>query len=222
MDHQRWREVDDYITEMLDLEDQALRGAVQRADDAELPAIAVTAPQGKLLQLIAQIHGAKRILELGALGGYSTIYLARALPQDGRLISLELRSDCARAARQSIQAAGLSDRVEVREGPALESLQALEREGVEPFDLTFLDADKPPTADYFAYALKLSRPGAVIISDNVVRDGELANPQTSDPGAQGMRRFHDLLAAEPRVSATTIQTVGAKGYDGFTLALLSG
>lgn len=222
MENQRWREVDDYITEMLALEDQQLRGAAQRAADAELPAIAVTAPQGKLLQLIAQIHGAKRILELGALGGYSTIYLARALPKNGRLVSLELRSDCAQAARASITAAGLSDRVEVREGPALEGLKKLEQEGVEPFDLTFLDADKPPTADYFAHALRLSRPGAIIISDNVVRDGELANPQTNDPSAQGMRRFHDLLASEPRVSATTIQTVGAKGYDGFTLALVNG
>lgn len=220
MDQRRWTEVDDYVTETLGLEDQALRGALQRAEAAALPAIAVTAPQGRLLQLIAQIHRARRILELGALGGYSTICLARALPPEGRLISLELREDCAAAARASIEAAGLSDRVEVRLGPALESLRALEDEGVEPFDLTFIDADKPSTPEYFEHALRLSAPGALIITDNVVRNGELANPQTAEASVQGMRRFHDLLAAQPRVSATTIQTVGAKGYDGFTLALL--
>ncbi|HEV7942952.1 MAG TPA: O-methyltransferase [Solirubrobacteraceae bacterium] len=222
MDQKRFTEVDEYLTDTLHLEDEPLRHAAQRAQEDGLPPIAVTPAQGKLLQLIAQIHGARRILELGVLGGYSTIFLARALPPDGRLISLELQESYAQTARASIAAAGLSDRVEVRVGPALEGMQALQAEGAEPFDLTFIDADKPATPEYFEHALALSRPGALIISDNVVRHGELADPDTADAGAQGMRRFHELLAAEPRVSATTIQTVGAKGYDGFTLALVTG
>jgi predicted O-methyltransferase YrrM len=218
----RWTEVDDYITQTLRLSDPQLDATIAAAQAADLPEIAVTPPQGMLLQLIAQILGARRILELGTLGGYSTIFLARALPPEGRLISLELRSECAQSARASIDAAGLSNRVEVRVTPALEGLQALQAEGAAPFDLTFIDADKAPTPDYFEHALRLSRPGSVIIADNVVRGGELADPSTADAGAQGMRRFHDVLAAEPRVQATTIQTVGAKGYDGFTLAVVRG
>jgi predicted O-methyltransferase YrrM len=212
-----WSEVDDYVTETLRLEDEALTGAARRAQTAGLPSIAVTAAQGMLLRLIAEIQGARRILELGTLGGYSTIFLARALPPGGRLISLELEPERARAAQASIAAAGLADRVQVRIGPALESLVALAGEGAEPFDLVFIDADKPATPQYFEHALALSRPGSIVIADNVVRGGELANPGTADAGARGMRRFHELLAADPRVNATTIQTVGAKGYDGFTL-----
>jgi predicted O-methyltransferase YrrM len=217
MDQNRFNEVDEYLTDTLRLEDEALAHAAQQAQAAGLPPIAVTPAQGKLLQLIAQIHGARRILELGVLGGYSTIFLARALPPKGRLIGLELQESYAQTARASIAAAGLSERVEVRVGPALAGLKALQAEDVEPFDLTFIDADKPATPEYFEQALALSRPGALILADNVVRGGELADPQSADAGAQGMRRFHELLAAEPRVSATTIQTVGAKGYDGFTL-----
>lgn len=220
MDQRRFTEVDEYLTDTLALENEALRHATQQAKAAGLPPIAVTPAQGKLLQLIAQIHGARRILELGALGGYSTIFLARALPADGRLISLELQESYAQIARASIAAAGLADRVEVRVGAALEGMKALQAEGAEPFDLTFIDADKPATPEYFEQALALSRPGALIIADNVVRRGALADPDTEDAGAQGMRRFHRLLAAQPRVSATTVQTVGAKGYDGFTLALV--
>ncbi len=220
MTEPRWSEVNDYITQTLGLHDPQLEGAIAASKAAGLPEIAVTAPQGMLLALIAQIQGARRILELGTLGGYSTIFLARALPAGGRLISLELREDCAQTARASIQAAGLSDRVEVRVGPALDGLQELEAQGVPPFDLTFIDADKPLTPEYFEHALRLSRPGSIIVADNVVRRGELADPDTADAGAQGMRRFHELIAAEPRVRATTIQTVGAKGYDGFTLALV--
>jgi predicted O-methyltransferase YrrM len=217
MSEPRWSEVDDYVTETLRLEDEALTGAARRAQAAGLPSIAVTAAQGMLLRLIAEIHGARRILELGTLGGYSTIFLARALPPGGRLISLELDPERARAAEASIAAAGLSDRAQVRIGPALESLAALEGEGAEPFDLVFIDADKPATPQYFEHALALSRPGTVIIADNVVRAGALADRGTADAGARGMQRFHELLAAEPRVDATTIQTVGSKGYDGFTL-----
>lgn len=220
MDEQRWTQVDDYITSTLGLSDAALDAAVAKAEAAQLPPIAVTAPQGMLLQLIAQIQKARRILELGTLGGYSTIFLARALPPQGRLISLELKANCAQAARASLESAGLADSVEVRETPAMEGLEALQAEGVEPFDLIFLDADKAPTAEYFQHALELSRPGTIIIADNVVRDGQLGDPGTADASAQGMRRFHDVLAQEPRVSATTIQTVGAKGYDGFTIVLV--
>jgi predicted O-methyltransferase YrrM len=217
---QRWNDVDSYVKQMLLGQDEALEGALAAASVAGLPPIAVTAPQGKLLQLIATIHRARRILEIGTLGGYSTIWLGRALPPDGRLISLEIDPLYAQTARGSIEAAGLADRVEVLVGPGVQTLEQLHADGVKPFDLTFIDADKQSTPEYFEWAVKLSRPGAVIITDNVVLDGELAYPDSGDPRAHGMRRFHEVLAAEPRASATTIQTVGDKGYDGFTLVLL--
>jgi predicted O-methyltransferase YrrM len=217
---QRWNDVDSYVKEMLLGQDEALDRALAAANAAGLPPIAVTAPQGKMLQLLAMIHRAHRILEIGTLGGYSTIWLARALPPQGRLISLEIDPLYAQTASGSIEAAGLADRVEVRVGPGVQTLEQLHSEGVEPFDLTFIDADKQSTPEYFQWAVKLSRPGAVIVTDNVVLDGELANPDTDDTRAKGMRRFHEVLAAEPRASATTIQTVGDKGYDGFTLVLL--
>lgn len=220
MDDPRWSAVDGYVKQMLLGRDEALQRALAAAEEAQLPPIAVTAPQGKLLQLIAQIHRARRILELGTLGGYSTIWLARALPEGGRLISLEIDERCVQAARASIDTAGLADRVEVLLGPGVEILERLHAEGVEPFDLVFIDADKQTTPEYFQWALKLTRPRAVIVTDNVVRAGELADEDSTDPRVQGMRRFHQLLAAEPRASATTIQTVGEKGYDGFTLVLL--
>ncbi|HVR05597.1 MAG TPA: O-methyltransferase [Solirubrobacteraceae bacterium] len=220
MSDERWDAVDDYITELLIKDDPALDAALRASDEAGLPAIALTPPQAKLLHLIARVHGARRILELGTLGGYSTIWLARALPPDGRLLTLELRADYAAVAAANLQRAGVAERVEIQVGPALESLQALISQQPAPFDLIFVDADKQGTPDYFQCALALSRPGTVIITDNVVRDGAIADPATEDPRALGMRRFHELLAAEPRVSATTIQTVGAKGYDGFTLALV--
>jgi predicted O-methyltransferase YrrM len=220
VDDPRWSQVDGYVTQTLLGHDEALQRALVAAQEAQLPPIAVTAPQGKLLQLIAQIHGARRILELGTLGGYSTIWLARALPKGGQLVSLEVDERCVQTAKASIDAAGLADRVEVLLGPGLQTLQRLHDEGVEPFDLVFIDADKQTTPEYFQWALKLTRPRAVIVTDNVVRAGELADPHSTDPRVQGMRRFHQLLAAEPRASATTIQTVGEKGYDGFTLVLL--
>ncbi len=220
MDDPRWSQVDGYVTQTLIGRDEALQRALLAAQEAQLPPIAVTAPQGKLLQLIAKIHRARRILELGTLGGYSTIWLARALPEDGQLISLEVDERCVQTAQASIAAAGLADRVEVLLGPGVETLERLHAEGVEPFDLVFIDADKQTTPEYFQWALKLTRPGAVIVTDNVVRAGELADPHSTDPRVQGMRRFHELLAAEQRASATTIQTVGEKGYDGFTLVLL--
>jgi predicted O-methyltransferase YrrM len=220
MSNERWQAVDDYISNLLVGEDRALRAARQASDDAGLPAIALSPAQGKLLHLIACIRGARRILEIGTLGGYSTIWLATALPDDGHLISLELEPSYAEVARANAERAGLAGLIEIRVGPALDTLRELIDEGAGPFDLTFIDADKRNTPEYFQLALELSRPGSVIVADNVVRDGALVDADSEDPGVLGMRRFHELVSRTPRVSATTIQTVGAKGYDGFTLALV--
>jgi predicted O-methyltransferase YrrM len=221
---QLWSAVDDYIDEHLIGEDPVLEAALADSAAAGLPSIALTPAQAKMLHLLARIHGARTILELGTLGGYSTIWLARALPPDGRLVTLELNPDYARVAAANIDRAGLAGLINIKVGPALDSLRALIAEGAGPFDLIFIDADKESTPEYFEQALELSRPGGVIVTDNVVRDGMIADPDCQDPRALGMRRFHELLAADRRgprrVSATTIQTVGAKGYDGFTLALV--
>jgi predicted O-methyltransferase YrrM len=220
MSEERWSAVDDYVTELLVGEDEALREAARESARAGLPQIALSAPQGKLLHLLARIHGARRILELGTLGGYSTIWLARALPPQGRLVTLELDPGYAEVARTNLARAGVAELVEVRVGPALEGLQALIEQGAEPFDLVFIDADKAGTPEYFEHSLRLCRAGSVIVTDNVVRGGGLVDPGSEDAGVRGMRRFQELLAAERDVSATTIQTVGSKGYDGFTLALV--
>jgi predicted O-methyltransferase YrrM len=220
MSHERWDEVDRYTEELLIGQDEVLEACLADAAAAGLPTIAVTGNQGKLLQLIVRIHGARRILELGTLGGYSTIWMARALPADGRLVTLELMPAYAVVASASIARAGLAELVEVRVGPALDSLHALRDEGTDPFDLIFIDADKESTPAYFEQALELCRPGGLIIVDNVVRDGSLVEADSEDPRVRGMRGFLELAAAEPRISATTIQTVGSKGYDGFVLALL--
>jgi predicted O-methyltransferase YrrM len=221
---QLWSEVDDYIEERLLDEDEALQAAVRASADAGLPPIALTPAHGKFLHLLARIHGARSILELGTLGGYSTIWLARALPADGRLVTLELNPAYAAVAAANIERAGLSSLVKIDVGPARDSLRALIDQDAPPFDLVFIDADKQGTPEYFRLALELTRPGSVIVTDNVVRDGELANDATEDERALGMRRFHELIAVdrhgERRVSATTVQTVGAKGYDGFTLVLV--
>ncbi len=221
MGEERWAEVDDYVAGLLAAHDEVLDGVLRASEEAGLPAIQVSPPQGKLLQLFAQTLGAKAILEFGTLGGYSTIWLGRGLPEGGRLITLEADPSYAKVAEKSIARAGLSDVVEIRVGPALEVLPDLEREGAGPFDLTFIDADKANTPDYFLWALEHSRPGALIVADNVVRGGALAEHDNSDPAIEAQRRFHEMLAGEPRVEATTIQTVGGKGYDGFTLALVS-
>jgi predicted O-methyltransferase YrrM len=221
--HEQWDAVDDYVGGLLTGEDSAPQAALQASEAAGLPAIALSPPQGKLLHLLARIRGARRILEIGTLGGYSTIWLATALPDDGSLISLELEPSYAKVAHANVQRAGLAGLVEIRVGPALDGLRELIDEGAGPFDLTFIDADKPATPEYFQLALELSRPGSVIVADNVVRDGALADADSQDPGVLGMRRFHELLSrgvGGHRVSATTIQTVGVKGYDGFTLALV--
>jgi predicted O-methyltransferase YrrM len=223
---ERWSEVDRYITDRLIDADPVLDAALEASAAAGLPAIAVSPPQGKLLALLARLHGARTVLELGTLGGYSTIWLARALPADGRLVTLEAERSYAEVAQANIARAGLAGIVEIRVGPALETLPALAAERPDPFDMVFIDADKKSTPEYFTLALSLCRPGSLIIVDNVIRDGALIDADSDDPNVQGNRRFHDLLADDRtgarRVSATTIQTVGTKGYDGFTLALVSG
>jgi predicted O-methyltransferase YrrM len=220
MSQEQWNAVDRYITQVLIPADPALEAAIEASRAAGLPEIQVTPNQGKLLYLLARVREARAILEIGTLGGYSTIWLARALPPGGRLVSLERDPKHAKVARANLIRAGVADRVELRLGPALETLPRLLEEGTGPFDLTFIDADKPSNPDYFSWALRLSRRGSVIVVDNVVRDGAVADAASDDPGVLGVRRLNDLMASEPRVSATAIQTVGGKGYDGFALAVV--
>ncbi|WP_030238927.1 O-methyltransferase [Streptomyces sp. NRRL S-350] len=217
-----WDAVDAYFSEQLVGHDPVLEAAAAAADAAGLPEIAVAPNQGKLLHLLALTQGAKRILEVGTLGGYSAIWLARALPADGVLITLEIDPRHAEVARANLAAAGLEAVAEVRLGRAADSLAALVEQGVEPFDLVFVDADKPSNPEYFRRALQLTRPGSLIIVDNVVRGGAVADADSSDPAVVGTRALHELIAAEPRVTATSVQTVGSKGYDGFTLARVQG
>ncbi|WP_437729495.1 O-methyltransferase [Sorangium sp. So ce861] len=221
MAQEQWSAVDRYITDLLVPPDAALAAALDASAAAGLPPINVAPNQGKLLNLLARIHGARTILEIGTLGGYSTIWLARALPAGGRLITLESEPKHAEVARANLDRAGVADRVELRLGRALDTLPKLAVEGRGPFDLIFIDADKPSNPDYFAWALKLSRRGSVIVIDNVVRRGAVVDPGSADPNVQGVRRLYELLAAEPRVSATAFQTVGIKGYDGLAVALVT-
>jgi predicted O-methyltransferase YrrM len=214
----RWAEVDAYLAGLLVASDEALDAALADSDAAGLPSIAVAPNQGKLLHLLARAVGARRILEIGTLGGYSAIWLARALPPDGWLVTLEADPRHAGVARANLERAGLGARVEIRVGPALETLPALEAE--EPFDLVFIDADKPGYPDYLAWSLRVSRRGTVIVADNVVRDGEVADVGSTDERVVGVRRFLELLAAEPRLDATVIQTVGVKGHDGLAIAVV--
>jgi predicted O-methyltransferase YrrM len=221
MTQERWTAVDRYITDLFVPPDPALEAALEDSGRAGLPSINVSPNQGKLLLLLARIQGARTILEIGTLGGYSTIWLARALAPGGRLITLEADPKHADVARANIARAGLADVVELRLGPALETLPQLAAEKCGPFDLIFIDADKPGYPDYFAWALKLSHRSSLIIADNVVRDGAVSDPGSLDPRVQAVRRFNEMVAAEPRVSATVIQTVGSKGYDGFAIALVT-
>ncbi|SED47741.1 O-methyltransferase [Streptomyces sp. TLI_105] len=218
----RWTAVDRYITETIAPADEALTAALADSTAAGLPEIAVAPNQGKLLHLLAAMQGARNVLEIGTLGGYSTIWLARALPADGRLITLEYDPAHADVARANIARAGLDKIVEVRTGAALDTLPQLEAEGAGPFDLVFIDADKVNNPHYVAWALKLSRPGTVIIVDNVVRNGRVATPDPDDPAITGTREMFDLIAGEPRLDATALQTVGTKGYDGLLLARVLG
>jgi predicted O-methyltransferase YrrM len=216
---QLWMAVDAYIDTELVRSDAALEAALAASRAAGLPAIQVAPNQGKFLALLARIRGARKILELGTLGGYSTIWLARALPADGRLITLELDPKHAQVARINLERAGLTN-VEVRIGRALDTLPELVAEGAGPFDFVFIDADKANIAEYFTWSLRLARPGTVIVVDNVVRKGAVIDANSTDANVRGVRRFNEQLAATPGVSATTLQTVGSKGHDGFTLILV--
>jgi predicted O-methyltransferase YrrM len=215
-----WAAVDRYLGALFPDPDGALAVAVAEAERAGLPPIHVPAALGRLLELLARLQQAERILEIGTLAGYSTLWLARALPANGRLVSLELNPHHAAVARANLERAGLADRVEIRIGPALAALAELIGDGSPPFDLIFIDADKPTYADYLAASLRLSRPGTLIVADNVIRNGAVADAASPDPNVQGVRRFLAALAAQPGLVTTVLQTVGAKGYDGVALALV--
>ena len=218
---EHWTAIDDYFSQSLLPHDPVLGAALAASAAAGLPPIQVSACQGRLLHILARLQGARRILEIGTLGGYSTIWLARALPPGGRLVALEIDERHARVAATNLKRANLLNLVDLRIGPALEVLPKLAAEGEGPFDLIFIDADKPNTPEYFLWALKLSRRGSLIVVDNVIRKGALLDRDSSDPAVQGMRRFIELLGRESRVTATVIQTVGNKGYDGFALAVVT-
>lgn len=216
-----WSKVDRYLDDLFVGDDPALDAALEASSAAGLPPIAVAPTQGKLLCLLARLQGAKRILEIGTLGGYSTIWLARALPADGRLITLEAVAKYAEVAKANIARAKLADKVNIKVGQALATLPLLAAEKAGPFDLVFIDADRPNNPAYLEWALQHTRKGSLIVCDNVVRQGQVLDARSEDAGVQGMRRFNELLAAEPRVTATAIQTVGMKGYDGFAVALVT-
>jgi predicted O-methyltransferase YrrM len=218
---EQWAAVDRYVTDVLFPADPALEGALADSAAAGLPGINVTPAQGKLLHLLARAQGARNILEIGTLGAYSTIWFGRAVGPGGRVITLEVDPKHAQVARANLTRAGLDKVVELRLGLAIETLPKLEAEGRGPFDLIFIDADKASIPDYFRWSLKLARPGTAIIVDNVVRKGAVADAASQDPSVRGVRRLNELVAAEPRVSATVIQTVGAKGYDGFAYILVT-
>jgi predicted O-methyltransferase YrrM len=217
-----WTAVDDYITGMLLPADTVLEAALEASRAAGLPPIAVTPAQGKLLHILARLQGARRILEIGTLGGYSTIWLGRALPADGKLLTVEVNPEYAKIARENISRAGLDAVVDLRLGPALETLPQIAAEGAGPFDLIFIDADKHNIPKYFEISCGLSRHGSLIIVDNVVRDGRVLDAKSHDPDIQGIRRFNQLLSRKQGVCATALQTVGAKGYDGFAILLVTG
>jgi predicted O-methyltransferase YrrM len=226
MPQKLWTKVDDYLTQTLIPSDHILEAALDANSTASLPPIDVTPAQGQFLHILARIHNAKRILEIGTLGGYSTIWLARALHENhadkSQLITLEFDPHHAAVARANIARAGLSHIVELRLGPAAVSLEHLAADNPSPFDMIFIDADKPNNPTYLEYALKLSRKGTLILIDNVIREGEIADPNSTDPSVQGTRTMFDLIAANPRLQATVLQTVGSKGYDGFAFALVTG
>jgi predicted O-methyltransferase YrrM len=220
MDEARWSEVDEYLDRVVVGSDPALEAALADVVTAGMPAISVTPALGKLLHIVVRMTGAHRILEVGTLGGYSTIWLARAVPHNGQVVTLEIDPASAAVAGASIERAGVADRVEIRVGRAADSLAALELERVEPFDMVFIDADKRSNPEYLDWALRLTHIGSVIIVDNVVRSGTVVDAATKDPDILGIRRMNEQIAAEPRLLATAIQTVGSKGYDGFAIALV--
>lgn len=222
MNQAQWTAVDQYINDLLIPSDPVLEAALQAAEAAKLPPAQVAPNQGKLLAILAQSIKARSILEIGTLGGYSTIWLARALPPDGKLITLEVDPKHAEVARANLIRAEVDKLVEVRVGPALDTLPKIAAEGHAPFDFVFIDADKANNTNYFNWALKLTHLGSVIIVDNVIRNGEVVDANSTDPSVRGVRQFNTALAAESRVMATQLQTVGSKGYDGFAMALVIG
>ena len=221
MSARTWSRVDDYIVDRLLADDPVQDETLRRNAADGLPAIDVSAPQGKLLNLLVRMCGARRVLEIGTLGGYSTIWLARALPADGSLVTLEFEPRHAATAKRNIERAGFADRVDIRVGAAVDTLPILEAEGAGPFDFIFIDADKPSNPAYLEWSLRLSRPGTVIVLDNVVRDGEVVDASNTDPRVIGTRAGFDFMAASPRLDATALQTVGSKGYDGFAIGIVS-
>lgn len=221
MTQELWTAVDTYLADLLDPGDTALEAALADSDAAGLPSIAISAAYGKLLMILARAVGAREILEIGTLGGYSAIWLARALPPGGRLLTLEYEPEHAAVARANIARAGLGEVVEVRVGRAADTLPQLEAQGRGPFDLIFIDADKPSYAEYLHWSLRLARPGTLIVADNVVRQGRVIDAGSDDANVQGVRRFNEALATEPRVSATILQTVSGKGYDGLAVAVVT-
>jgi predicted O-methyltransferase YrrM len=218
MNQEKWNSVDEYLEQAFGLTDRMLEAAVESSRAAGMPQIQVAPNQGRLLQMLALANSSRRILEIGTLAGYSTLWLARALPPGGRLVTLELDPKHAAVAAENLARAGVTELVDLRVGPAIDSLRRLVEEGGEPFDFVFVDADKAGMPAYFEWSLKLASPGALLVFDNVVRDGAVVDPASADPSVQGVRRLNEMLAAEPRVLATTIQTVGVKGWDGFALA----
>lgn len=216
MNQQTWSTVDDYFNDVLLTADPVLEQTIKASEQAGMPQHQVAPNQGQLLQILVQMLGAKNILEIGTLAGYSTIWLGRAVAPDGRVITLEADAAYAEVAKQNIALAKLTDVVDVRVGKAIDTLPQLE--DLAPFDFIFIDADKPSNPDYLRWALKLSRPGTIIVGDNVVRNGAVVKPDSTDPKVQGVREFLQMIADEPRLSATAIQTVGSKGYDGFAIA----
>jgi predicted O-methyltransferase YrrM len=221
-DHKTWSAVDEYFSAALLAPDPILEAALRDSEKAGLPPVQVSPLQGRLLQLLASVRGAQRILEIGTLGGYSTIFLARALPSDGRLVTLEISAVHAAVARTNLARAGFSANVEVRVGQALHSLEALEREKAAAFDVIFIDADKPNNPAYLEASMRLARRGTLIIADNVVRGGAVAHAGSNNPSVVGIRRFCEIVGKHPRLSATALQTVGVKGHDGLLLAVVQG
>ena len=220
MSSKTWTAVDDYIVSSLFQADPVLDAVLKANRDQGLPAIDVSAAQGKLLSLLVRIRGAKKVLEVGTLGGYSTIWMARGLPADGKVVTLELDPHHAKVARSNFERAGVSGKVDLRIGPALQSLAALVSENADPFDLIFIDADKPNNPNYLDWAMKLSRPGTVIVCDNVIRDGAVVKKNSGDVNVEGARAAFSFIGGEKRLDGTAIQTVGAKGYDGFAIAIV--
>lgn len=220
MDLKIFGAVDDYITGLFEQEDSSLTAVEQSIKESNIPPISISPNQGKFLQILARLCNAKKILEIGTLAGYSTIWLARSLPKDGKLITLEYEPLHARVAQKNIDRAGLTSIVEIKVGKGIDLLPKLVEEGAGPFDMIFIDADKPPYKEYFDWSLKLSRPGTLIVADNVIREGKVLNDKSTDEMVTGVKRFNAALAANPAVTATIIQTVGAKEHDGMALAIV--